>query len=85
MFLDNDYPNSFIDKNILYYLVFFLNSIKPDEVGKPIVNETSLQFWHNEEFSSLYFTLIDRKPTSFMIFTMEGDTTSSSTKSKKCT
>ena len=45
----------------------FLNLIKPDEVGKPIANETSLQFWHYEEFSSLYFTLIDRKPASFII------------------
>ena len=62
---------------ILYYFVFF-NSIKPDEVGKPIANETWLQFWHNKEFSSLYITLIDRKPTSFIIFTMEGDTTISS-------
>ena len=39
-------------------------------------NETSLQFWHDEEFS-LYFTLIERKPTSFIIFTMEGDTANS--------
>ena len=29
-------------------------------------NETSLQFRHNEEFSSFYFTFIDRKPTSFI-------------------
>ena len=35
-----------------------------------------------EEFSSLDFTLIDRKPTSFIILTMEGDTTISSLKSK---
>ena len=46
---------------------FFFNSIKPDEVDKPIANETSLQFWHNEKLSSLYFTLIDRKPTSFIM------------------
>ena len=26
----------------------FLNLIKPDEIGKPIANETSLQFRHNE-------------------------------------
>ena len=47
--------------------------MKPDEVGKPIANETLLKFRHNEEFSSFYFTLIDRKPTSFIIITMEGD------------
>ena len=50
---------------------------KPDEVGKPIANGTSLQFRHSEEFSSFYFTLIDHKPTSFIIRTMEGDTTNS--------
>ena len=52
-----------------------LNLIKYDEVGKPIANETSLQFRHNEKFSSLYFTLIDRKPASFIITSMEGGTT----------
>ena len=45
----------------------FLNLIKPDEVGKPIANETSQQFWHYKEFSSLYLTLIDRKPAFFII------------------
>ena len=45
----------------------FINLIKPDEVGKSMANKTSLQFRHNEEFSSLYFTLIDREPTSFII------------------
>ena len=45
----------------------FFNLIKPDEVGKPIANKTSQQFWHYIEFSSLYLTLIDRKPASFII------------------
>ena len=40
---------------------------KPDEVGKPIANEMSLQCRNNEEFSSFYFTLIDREPTSFIL------------------
>ena len=39
--------------------------MKPNEVGKPIVNETSLQLRHNKEFSSFYFTLNDRKTISF--------------------
>ena len=46
----------------------FFNLIKPDEVGKPIANETSQQFWHYEELSSLYLTLIDREPASFIVF-----------------
>ena len=59
-----------------------INSIKPDEVGKPIANETSLQIWHDEEFSSLYFILTDRRPTSFIIVTMEGDTSTYSVSEK---
>ena len=65
--------DSFI--SLLFGVFFYL--IKPDEVGKPIANETSLQFRHNEKFSYLYFTLIDRKPTSFIITTMEDETTKS--------
>ena len=62
----------------VYYLVFcFKFIIKPDQVCKAITNETSLQFWYNDKFSSLYFTLIDRKPISFIILSMEGDTTNS--------
>ena len=55
----------FLCVTILLFGVF-LNLIKPDEVGKPIANETSQQLWHYEEFSSLYLTLIDRKPASFI-------------------
>ena len=47
------------------------------EVGKPVANETSLLLQHDKEFSSLNFTLIDPKPTAFIIITMEGDTTNS--------
>ena len=67
----------------LLFGVFFFNLINPDEVGKAIANETSLQFRNNEKFSSFHFTLIDRKQTSFIIITMEGDTTNSSIKSIK--
>ena len=65
-----------------HYLSHVINSIKPDEVGKPIANETSLQLWHNEEFSFLYFILTDCKPTSFIIFTTEGDTSTYSVSEK---
>ena len=41
--------------------------IKPYAVDTPIANETSLQFPHNEEFSSFYFALIDRKQTYSII------------------
>ena len=37
-------------------------------------------FEYYEKFSSLHFTLIHRKSTSFIILTMEGDTTISSQK-----
>ena len=53
----------------LYCLVFFY-LIRPDDVSKLIANETSLQFQHKKEVSFLYFTLIDRKPTSFIIISI---------------
>ena len=52
-------------KSVLFS-VFIFNLIKPDEVGKSIANETSLTFRNYEEFSSFYFTIIDRKPSSFI-------------------
>ena len=69
---------------IVYYLVFF-NLIKPDEVVKPIANNRYNRYNSRYNFDIMksfllyiYFTLIDRKPTSFIIFTMEGNTTISS-------
>ena len=50
---------------LLFGVFFYL--IKSDEAGKPITNEMLLQFRHKKEFFFLYFTLIDRQPTSFVI------------------
>ena len=68
----------FVWQFYMFIIWRFSNLEKAVEVGKPISNEKSLQFWHNEEFSSLYFTFIDRKQIFFIILIMEGDTTNSS-------
>ena len=62
---NHDFYYNFIFSTLL--IMSYPSFIKPDEVGKPIANETSQQLWHYEEFSTLYLTLIDRKPASFII------------------
>ena len=53
-------------QNFILFAVFF-DTIKPGENGQSIANETLL---HNKECSSLDCTLIDRKPTSFIILSI---------------